>query len=89
MPRGQFIVLVLAWVTCPWTILSSANSFITFLAGYGMFTAAVVGVMTADYYLVSHGNMFIRHLYDGSSHNPHYHYFHGVNVQGTPLEFLE
>lgn len=82
MTRGQFIVLVLAWVTCPWKILSSAGTFVAFLGGYGLFMAAVVGVMTADYYLITRGNMFIRHLYDGDSRNPHYHYFHGFNIQG-------
>jgi len=49
--------------------------------------AAVVGIMTADYYLITRGNMFIRHLYDGDARNPHYHYFYGFNVQGKQLAF--
>ncbi|KAH7926044.1 uracil permease-like protein [Leucogyrophana mollusca] len=79
--RGQFLGLILAWAVCPWKIMYSAASFTNFLGGYGLFMASVVGVMTADYYVISKGNIFVANLYDGSRTNPRYYYNKGWNIQ--------
>lgn len=63
IPRGQFIVECLGFAICPWKILQSANTFITFLAGYGLFMASVVAIMICDYWCLTKGNVFIGHLY--------------------------
>jgi len=81
IPRGQFIVSVLAFAIVPWKILASAQTFTTFLAGYGLFMASVVAIMICDYFLLTKGNVFIAHLYDGSPENKHYRYHKGFNVQ--------
>jgi len=81
IPRGQMIVEFLAFAICPWKILSSASVFTTFLSGYGLFMASVVAIMICDYYLVSNGNVFISHLYNGSKENKHYYYHRGWNIQ--------
>lgn len=41
--------------------------------------ASVVGILTADYYVVSRGNIFVKDLYHGGP--GHYRYFYGINVQ--------
>lgn len=81
IPRGQMIVLILSFAICPWKILASAGTFTTFLAGYGLFMASVVAIMICDYFLLTKGNVFLSHLYDGSRGNPHYYYTHGWNLQ--------
>lgn len=83
IPRGQLLVECLAFAICPWKILASAAVFTTFLAGYGLFMASVVAVMIADYFLLTKGNVFLSHLYDGSSDNEHYYYTFGWNVQAV------
>jgi NCS1 family nucleobase:cation symporter-1 len=80
MTRGQFLGLCLAWAVNPWKILHSATTFTNFLSGYGLFMAAVVGPTCVDYYLITKGNMWITHLYDGSRSNPHYFYTRGWNI---------
>lgn len=43
--------------------------------------ASVVAIMICDYYFITKGNVFISHLYDGSSSNEHYYYTRGCNIQ--------
>ncbi|KAK3675358.1 hypothetical protein LTR78_004868 [Recurvomyces mirabilis] len=83
IPRGQFLVECLGYAICPWKILASASTFTTFLAGYGLFMASVVAIMICDYFLLTRGNVFISHAYDGSRDNKHYHYTFGVNIQAV------
>ena len=81
IPRGQFLGLTLAWVVCPWKILASAESFTNFLGGYIIFMASAVGIMIADYYIITKGNIFLAHCYDGKKTNPYYYYHWGWNIQ--------
>ncbi|KAI9692296.1 MAG: hypothetical protein M1822_006527 [Bathelium mastoideum] len=81
IPRGQFIVEFLGFAICPWKILKSADTFTTFLSGYGLFMASVVAIMVCDYWLLTRGNVFIGHCYDGSRNNRHYYYTWGWNLQ--------
>jgi len=81
IPRGQFLVQILGFAICPWKILASASVFTTFLAGYGLFMASVVAIMVCDYFLLTKGNVFISHLYNGDKDNKHYYYTKGWNVQ--------
>ncbi|KAF2719394.1 uracil permease-like protein [Polychaeton citri CBS 116435] len=83
IPRGQFLVLLLGFAVCPWKILASASTFTTFLSGYGLFMASVVAIMVCDYFLLTRGNVFISHCYDGSSKNRHYYYNLGWNLQAV------
>lgn len=83
IPRGQYLVEFLAFAICPWKILASASVFTTFLSGYGLFMASVVAIMICDYYLLTKGNVFIGHLYNGSRSNQHYYYTKGWNLQAV------
>jgi NCS1 family nucleobase:cation symporter-1 len=99
IPRGQYLVEFLAFAICPWKILSSASVFTLFLSGYGLFMASVVAIMICDCkfcdiygrvfadiftdFLLTKGNVFVGHLYNGSKTNKHYYYHMGWNIQGV------
>lgn len=80
MVRGQFLGLILAWAMCPWKIMASAATFTTFLGGYGLFMGGLTGIMIADYFVITKGNLFMERLYDGKKTNTAYHYVRGWNV---------
>lgn len=71
------------YLIVPWKILASASVFTTFLAGYGLFMASVVAIMICEYFLLTRGNLFIAHCYNGGKENPHYYYFYGWNPQAV------
>ncbi|ORY35919.1 uracil permease [Naematelia encephala] len=75
--RGQFIAYCLGLCICPWYILNSATSFLTFLSGYSIFLGPIVGVSCADYFWRK-GNVHVPSLYTGSKKG-HYYYHFGVN----------
>ncbi|KAI5274303.1 allantoin [Aureobasidium subglaciale] len=83
IPRGQFLVTCLGFAIVPWKILASAGVFTTFLAGYGLFMASVVAIMICEYFLLTRGNLFIAHCYNGDKGNPHYYYIKGWNIQAV------
>ena len=43
--------------------------------------ASVTAVMVCDYFLLTRGNLFLSHLYDGDKENRHYYYTRGWNLQ--------
>lgn len=45
--------------------------------------ASVVALMVADYWLLTKGNVFIAHCYNGARSNPHYYYTKGWNIQAV------
>ena len=45
--------------------------------------ASVVAIMICDYWVLTRGNVFVSHLYDGSRANKHYFYHFGVNIQAV------
>ncbi|KAF2086263.1 uracil permease-like protein [Saccharata proteae CBS 121410] len=83
IPRGNYIVTFAAFAIVPWKIEASATILTQFLSGYALFMASVASIMICDYYLLTNGNVFVRHLYDGSSANRHYYYHKGWNVQAA------
>ncbi|KAH0290790.1 allantoin, partial [Aureobasidium melanogenum] len=83
IPRGQFLVTCLGFAIVPWKILASASVFTTFLSGYGLFMASVVAIMICEYFLLTRGNIFIAHCYNGGKENPHYYYLYGWNPQAV------
>lgn len=81
MVRGQIVVHILAFAICPWKIMHSATTFITFLSGYGIFMAPVCAIMVCEYFLISRGNIFVPSLYNGTRSNENYWYIGGWNVR--------
>lgn len=78
--RGCIIAAIIGgWVIVPWKILSSASTFLSFMAGYSIFLAPMAGIMASDYWIIKRRNIDVPALYD-----PHgrYRYFYGVNWQG-------
>jgi len=61
--RGMYISYVLALVICPWKILKSATSFLTFLGGYSIFLGPFVGIVLTDYFVVRKGNIWVEDLF--------------------------
>lgn len=48
MKRGFFMVQFLSFAIVPWKIMASAQTFTSFLAGYGLFMASIVAIMIAE-----------------------------------------
>lgn len=77
--RGCMIAAVIsAWVMVPWKILSSADTFLSFMGGYSVFLAPIAGIMAADYWLVKRRHIDVPALYDPYGR---YRYHYGVNWQ--------
>ncbi|GAA5858467.1 hypothetical protein JCM8547_007319 [Rhodosporidiobolus lusitaniae] len=69
--RGQFLGYCLSLVIQPWYILASAATFVSFLSGYSLFLAAIVGVSATDYFF-RRGNIDVPSLYTGSKEGVYY-----------------
>ncbi|BGP20404.1 hypothetical protein JCM10213_004632 [Rhodosporidiobolus nylandii] len=69
--RGQYLGYCLSLVIQPWYILASAATFISFLSGYSLFLAAIVGVSATDYFM-RRGNVDVPSLYTGSREGAYY-----------------
>jgi len=79
--RGHIICAVIGgWCIVPWKVLSSGAVFISCITGMGIFMGCLVGIMTADYYIIRRGNYFIEDLYT-SDPTARYWYWHGFNLE--------
>ncbi|WVQ81069.1 hypothetical protein IAT38_003191 [Cryptococcus sp. DSM 104549] len=84
--RGQFLSYCLALCICPWYILNSAGSFLTFLSGYSIFLGPIVGVSCVDYFYRK-GNVHVPSLYSGKK-TGHYYYNGGVSWRAMTAFWL-
>jgi len=73
--RGGYICAAVGIAMCPWTLLTSANQFTTYLSAYSVFLSSIAGVMCTDYYVVRKGYLEIRELYDARKSGPYYYSF--------------
>jgi NCS1 family nucleobase:cation symporter-1 len=71
--RGSYICALVGLVMCPWNLLSSTNSFTTYLSAYSVFLSSIAGVMICDYYIVRKGYLQIKDLYSGKKTGPYYY----------------
>ncbi|KAF2627417.1 uracil permease [Macroventuria anomochaeta] len=71
--RGSYICALIGLVMCPWNLLSSTNSFTTYLSAYSVFLSSIAGVMICDYYIVRKGYLQIKDLYSGKKTGPYYY----------------
>lgn len=76
--RGSYICAAVALAMCPYNLLSSSNSFTTYLSAYSVFLCSVAGVMATDYYIVRKGYINARELYSADKNGPYY-YNYGVH----------
>jgi NCS1 family nucleobase:cation symporter-1 len=71
--RGSYVCALVGLVMCPWNLLSSTNSFTTYLSAYSVFLSSIAGVMICDYYIVRKGYLQIKDLYSGKPSGPYYY----------------
>ncbi|OAX82347.1 hypothetical protein ACJ72_03306 [Emergomyces africanus] len=73
--RGSYICATVGFAMCPWHLLSSSNSFTTYLSAYSVFLSSIAGPMICDYYLVRKGYIEVKELYSARKHSPYYYTF--------------
>ena len=71
--RGSYVCALVGLVMCPWNLLSTTNSFTTYLSAYSVFLSSIAGVMICDYYIVRKGYLQIKDLYSGKKTGPYYY----------------
>ncbi|KAG5988970.1 hypothetical protein E4U54_004484 [Claviceps lovelessii] len=76
--RGGYICAAIGLAMCPYNLLTSSNSFTTYLSAYSVFLSSIAGVMSTDYYIVRRGYLNVQGLYDARKTGPYY-YTLGVN----------
>jgi NCS1 family nucleobase:cation symporter-1 len=79
--RGGYICALVGLVMCPWHLLSSTNSFTTYLSAYSVFLSSIAGVMVSDYYFVRKGYLETKELFSGKKTGPYYFTF-GFHIKG-------
>ncbi|KAL4930361.1 nucleobase cation symporter-1 family protein [Aspergillus undulatus] len=78
--RGQILCALLAPLCVPWKIISSAQSFLTFLGSYTVFLMPTCGIMVVDYWIIRKGNFHLPSLYTKEPGKV-YSYYHGWNLR--------
>lgn len=75
--RGCVIAAIIGgWVIVPWKILSSAQTFLSFMGGYAVFLAPIAGILASDYWLVKKQHIDVPALYNPDGR---YRYWNGIN----------
>ncbi|KAK3676881.1 hypothetical protein LTR78_003085 [Recurvomyces mirabilis] len=59
-----FAAFVGGWAMCPWIIIKSAKSLLSFLSAYAIFMAPMAGILFCDYWLVKGRKYDVPALYD-------------------------
>jgi NCS1 family nucleobase:cation symporter-1 len=71
--RGGYICAAVGLAMCPYNLLTSSNSFTTYLSAYSVFLSSIAGVMISDYYFVRRGYLEVKELYDARKGGPYYY----------------
>ncbi|BFZ63364.1 hypothetical protein YB2330_004486 [Saitoella coloradoensis] len=82
IPRGMFFCCIVGLALNPWKILASANGFLAFLGGYGIFMGPTAAIMIGDYWIVRKGNIDLSQLYT-SEPGSKYMYYKGFNLHAV------
>lgn len=62
--RAQYVCAILgAWAMCPWEILASAESLLTFMDAYSIWLAPIAGILISDYWIVNRQRVNIPDMY--------------------------
>jgi NCS1 family nucleobase:cation symporter-1 len=77
--RGALITFVACWIVQPWQLINRAPTFILVLSSFSVFLAPIMGIMSADYYVLRHQAIRLTDLYN--SHQGSYWYWHGFNFR--------
>lgn len=76
--RGGYICAIVGLAMCPYSLLTSANQFTTYLSAYSVFLSSIAGVLISDYYFVRKGYLEVKELYDARKTGPYFYTF-GIN----------
>jgi len=76
--RGGYICAIVGLAMCPYSLLTSANQFTTYLSAYSVFLSSIAGVLISDYYFVRKGYLEVKELYDARKTGPYFYSF-GIN----------
>ncbi|KAH9911140.1 permease for cytosine/purines, uracil, thiamine, allantoin-domain-containing protein [Epithele typhae] len=82
LTRGMWFCCLVSLALVPWKILASAQGFLAFLNGYGIFMGPTAAIMITDYWIVRRGNVHIADAYS-STPGARYMYVHGLNLNAT------
>ncbi|KAL3479674.1 permease for cytosine/purines, uracil, thiamine, allantoin-domain-containing protein [Aspergillus californicus] len=80
--RGQVLCALLAPLCVPWKIISSAQTFLTFLGSYTVFLMPTCAIMVVDYWIIRKGNFHVPSLYTKDPGTV-YGYYHGWNLRAV------
>ncbi|KAL1894044.1 hypothetical protein Sste5346_006186 [Sporothrix stenoceras] len=61
--RGAIITFLAVWVVQPWQLVNKATTFVNVLTSFSVFLAPLIGIMTADFYLLRRCMIRLSHLY--------------------------
>lgn len=86
LTRGMWFCCLVSLALMPWKILASADGFLAFLDGYGIFMGPTAAIMITDYWIVRRGNIHIADAYT-SAPGSRYMYFHGFNLNAVIAYF--
>lgn len=78
--RGSYLIAVVSILLNPWQIIAKASTFTAALSSFGIILGPMMGVFTADYYLVRKQKLKLSDLYHSDSKGI-YWFFHGVNFR--------
>jgi len=79
--RGGYIMICVGILVQPWTLVASAERFLTVLSGFGIFMAPFTGVMLADYLVIRKQKLRLPDLYRGDASSI-YWFSNGFNWRG-------
>ncbi|KAJ3012761.1 hypothetical protein NUW54_g1778 [Trametes sanguinea] len=82
LTRGMWFCCIISLALMPWKLLASADGFLAFLEGYGIFMGPTAAIMITDYWIVRRGNIEIWQAYT-STPGSKYMYFHGFNLNAV------
>lgn len=80
--RGAIMTFLAAWIVQPWQLVNKATTFVNVLNSFSVFLAPLVGIMTADFYLVRRRKIHLSHLY--RPHDSIYWFTFGFNWRAVP-----
>ncbi|KAE8380518.1 permease for cytosine/purines, uracil, thiamine, allantoin-domain-containing protein [Aspergillus bertholletiae] len=78
--RGSYICAAIGLAMNPWNLVSSSNSFTTYLSAYSIFLSSIAGPMLCDYYIVRKGYLRVKDLYNARRDSP-YRFVYGLSWQ--------
>ena len=78
--RGSYLIAVVSILLNPWQIIAKASTFTAALSSFGIILGPMMGVFTADYYLVRKQKVKLSDLYHARPEGIYY-FFKGINFR--------